>query len=133
MPHLFRVILPVADIERAARFYGKVLGAAGRRVSAGRHYFDCEGTILACYDPMRDGDGYEAKPLPEPIYVAVDELEATYAKAREAGASFSSDVVPEVGSLGQIARRPWGERSFYAADPFGNPLCFVSRDSVFTS
>ena len=34
--------------------------------------------------------------------------------------------------LGEIARRPWGEESFYASDPFGNGLCFVSRDSVFT-
>jgi hypothetical protein len=42
------------------------------------------------------------------------------------------DVVPDVGPLGKIAQRPWGERSFYAADPFGNPLCFVARDSVFT-
>jgi len=132
MAHLFRVIVPVADIERAARFYGSVLGSSGRRVSPGRHYFKCEGTILACYDPKADGDGYDAKPLLEPLYLAVDDLEATYVSATEAGASFSPDVVPDVGPLGKIARRPWGERSFYAADPFGNPLCFVARDSVFT-
>jgi len=41
-------------------------------------------------------------------------------------------VSPGVGPLGEIARRPWGEKSFYAADPFGNGLCFVSSDSVFT-
>lgn len=41
---LFRVILPTTDIEKAARFYGAVLGADGIRVSPGRHYFDCEGT-----------------------------------------------------------------------------------------
>ena len=132
MAHLFRVIVPVADIERAARFYASVLGNPGQRVSPGRHYFQCEGTILACYDPKADGDGYDAKPLPEPLYLAVDDLEATYASATEAGASFSPDVVPDVGPLGKIARRPWGERSFYSADPFGNPLCFVARASVFT-
>ncbi len=132
MAHLFRVIVPVADIERASRFYATVLGNSGQRVSPGRHYFMCEGTILACYDPKADGDGYDAQPLPEPIYLAVDDLEVTYARAAESGASFSPDVVPEVGPLGKIARRPWGERSFYAGDPFGNPLCFVARDSVFT-
>jgi catechol 2,3-dioxygenase-like lactoylglutathione lyase family enzyme len=132
MPHLFRVIVPVGDIERATLFYGGLLGAVGLRVSPGRHYFECEGTILACYDPRADGDGRGALPLPEPIYIAVDDLESTYASAETAGASFSSVVGPEVGALGRIARRPWGERSFYAADPFGNPLCFVSRDSVFT-
>lgn len=132
MPHLFRVIVPVGDIERASVFYGRVLGVEGQRVSPGRHYFDCEGTILACYDPRADGDGYDPRPLPEPVYLAVDDLEKTYASAVAAGASLSAEVVPDVGPLGRIAVRPWGERSFYAADPFGNPLCFVGRDTVFT-
>ena len=104
----------------------------GQRVSPGRHYFDCEGAILACYDPKADGDGYESKPIPEPVYIAVDDLQATFRNAKEAGAIFSQEVVPDVGPLGQIAERPWGEHSFYASDPFGNPLCFVSRESVFT-
>ena len=132
MPKLFRVIVPVTHIERATRFYEMVLGARGQRVSPGRHYFNCEGTILACYDPKADGDGYEAKPIPEPIYVSVDDLQATFQRAKDAGAAFSPEVVPEVGPLGEIADRPWGERSFYAIDPFGNPLCFVSRESAFT-
>lgn len=132
MPHLFRVIVPVSDINRAAHFYEAVLDVTGQRVSPGRHYFDCEGTILACYDPDADGDGRPAVPLPEPIYIAVDDLASTYRRAAAAGASLSSAVVPDVGPLGEIARRPWGEVSFYAADPFGNPLCFVSRESVFT-
>jgi catechol 2,3-dioxygenase-like lactoylglutathione lyase family enzyme len=132
MAHLFRVIVPVADIEKAARFYAQVLGSAGQRVSPGRHYFRCEGTILACYDPKADGDEADARPLREPLYLAVDDLEETYANASAAGASFSADVVQDVGPLGAIAQRPWGERSFYAGDPFGNPLCFVARDSVFT-
>ena len=132
MPKRFRVIISVADIDRATRFYEEVLGASGLRVSPGRHYFDCEGTILACYDPKSDGDGYDAKPIPEPVYISVDDLEATFRRAKNAGAAFSPEVVPEVGRLGEIADRPWGERSFYATDPFGNPLCFVSRESVFT-
>jgi catechol 2,3-dioxygenase-like lactoylglutathione lyase family enzyme len=132
MPKLFRVVLPVTDVNRAAAFYEAVLGLAGKRVSPGRHYLDCEGTILACYDPKADGDEQAATPLPEPVYLAVDDLEATFRRARQAGAEFSAAVVPDVGPLGEIFDRPWGERSFYAADPFGNPLCFVSRDSVFT-
>ena len=134
MPKLFRVIVPVTDIEQAAAFYDRVLGTEGQRVSPGRHYFDCEGTILACYDAVADGDVEEAgafTPLPEPLYFAVDDLEATFRQARAAGASLSPNDIPGVGPPGQIARRPWGERSFYAADPFGNPLCFVSRETVF--
>lgn len=131
MPQLFRVILPVTDIERAAAFYAAVLGMPGQRVSPGRHYFDCEGTILACYDPRADGDGYVAMPNPEPIYVAVSALRAAYDACRAAGARFAEGAPPDVGPLGEIATRPWGEESFYAADPFGNPICFVSRGTVF--
>jgi hypothetical protein len=47
MPHLFREIVPVGDIERAPLFYSALLGAARSRVSPGRHYFEYEGTILA--------------------------------------------------------------------------------------
>jgi hypothetical protein len=77
--HLFRVILPVSDIDRAERF-----------------------------------------------------LRAAFEACATAGATFSPAAPPGVGPLGAIARRPWGEESFYASDPFGNPLCFVSSASVFT-
>jgi hypothetical protein len=33
--------------------------------------------------------------------------------------------------MGRIERRPWGERSFYVHDPFGNPLCFVDSSTIF--
>lgn len=128
---LFRVILPVSDIERAARFYGAVLGTAGRRVSGGRHYFDCGGVILACFDPRADGDGYDAAANPEWLYFSVDSLEAAYAACREAGVTFSTEKIH--GEPGGVpAVRPWGERSFYAHDPFGNRICFVERGTEYT-
>lgn len=127
---LFRVILPVSDIERAARFYETALGMKGVRVSNGRHYFDCDGTILACFDPNADGDAYPAKPLPEWLYFAVDDVEATFAACKKAGAVFEAGDV-HGDPAGGIARRPWGERSFYVQDPFGNKLCFVDRATVF--
>lgn len=132
MVKVFRILLPVSDIERAAAFYEAVLSQPGQRISPGRHYFDCEGVILACFDPVADGDEYEAMPLTEPIYIAVDDLEALFDRAQLAGAQFSDQEVPDVGVLGQIVKRPWGELSFYASDPFGNPLCFVSKESAFT-
>ncbi|HEX9732578.1 MAG TPA: VOC family protein [Thermoanaerobaculia bacterium] len=130
-PKLFRVILPVSDVEDAARFYAAVLGEPGTRVSPGRHYFDCDGVILACFDPRADGDGYQPRPNPEWLYFAVDDLEATYAACRDAGAELSrEDVHGE--PAGEIVTRPWGERSFYALDPFGNRICFVDRTTAFT-
>ena len=128
---LFRVILPVGDIDRAARFYEAVLGAKGMRVSEGRHYFDCGGVILACFDPRADGDAYEPKPNPEWLYFSVADIEAAYEACQKAGATLApGDVHGD--PAGQIAKRPWGERSFYLEDPFGNKLCFVDAETVFT-
>src|SRR5215210_624199 len=119
MPKLYRVILPVSDIDRAATFYGRLLDAPGRRVSPGRHYFDCGGTILACYDPVADGDPLGGGWRPHPnqyLYFAAADLEATFNSARDAGCREIDE---------KIETMPWGERLFYAKDPFGNPICFV--------
>jgi len=123
VPRLFRVILPVPDIERAAAFYARVLGTPGERVWESRHYFDCGGTLLALLDPRRDGFGRDAAPSPELVYFAVDDLEEVLARVTAAGGRCRDDG---------IAGRAWGERSFYAEDPFGNPLCFVDAATVFT-
>ena len=47
MTRLFRVTLPVTDIESATKFYALVLGTPGELVFPGRHYLDCGGTVLA--------------------------------------------------------------------------------------
>lgn len=123
MPNLYRVILPVTDIAEAERFYSRLFAMPGERVSPGRHYFKCGGTILACYDPQADGDPEEARPNFGHLYFAVADLEAMHARAKEAGCSQLDD---------KIETWPWGERSFYAVDPFGNPLCFVDEKTLFT-
>jgi catechol 2,3-dioxygenase-like lactoylglutathione lyase family enzyme len=132
MPKLYRILVPVSDIERAQSFYAAVLGSVGQRVSPGRHYFDCEGTILACFDPAADSEGRSATPNPEDIYIAVDDIEETFENCRRAGAQAVTADSPATGPLGRIHARPWGEVSFYVKDPFGNPLCFVDRATVFT-
>ena len=123
-PRLFRVIVPVGDIEVAARFYSTVLGDPGRRVSPGRHYFGCGGTILACFDPRADGDPWDARPNPDHLYFAVSDLEDSLARVQ----AEPSSVVHRA-----IETQPWGERSFYCSDPFGNRLCFVDDKTLFTA
>ncbi len=128
---LFRVIVPVSDLDQAAKFYGAVLRSPGLRVSPGRHYFECGGVILACFSPRQDGDNHDPRPNQDNLYFAVDNLEAAYESCQKAGALFAPGEVH--GDLaGTIAKRPWGERSFYIHDPFGNPICFVDQSSVFT-
>lgn len=128
---LFRVILPVSDVDAAAAFYAQVLGTPGFRVSRGRHYFDCGGTILACFCPRADGDDFDLPPNPDHLYFSVDDLEATHEAATRAGAALAAGDV-HGDPAGAIARRPWGERSFYASDPFGNKICFVDSRTLFT-
>lgn len=122
MPRLFRVIIPVSDISEAATFYEAILGLTGKRVSPGRHYLDCEGTILALFDSMSDGDGTVTPPNPEYFYIGVDDLEGALARTEQAGATIDS----------AIEMQDWGERSFYFSDPFGNKGCFVDRPTMFT-
>jgi catechol 2,3-dioxygenase-like lactoylglutathione lyase family enzyme len=130
-PRLYRVILPVDDIERVATFYAELLRLPGVRVSPGRHYFDCSGVILALYDPKADGDTAIPRPNPEHVYFAVANLEAVYERAEHLG-GLSTETGDGNLPMGKIAQRPWGERSFYMHDPSGNPLCFVDETSVFT-
>src|SRR5262249_37632643 len=107
MIRLFRVILPVSDITRAKQLYAVLLEAAGVKVSEGRHYFGCGGTIVACFDPRADGDPWDATPNPDHVYFAVDDLALALQRAHSAGARI----------LRPIETQPWGERSFYCADP----------------
>jgi predicted enzyme related to lactoylglutathione lyase len=118
---LFRVILPVGDIGKAAAFYEALLALPGKRVSPGRHYFDCEGTILACFDPRADGDKWDAAPNPDHVYFATDALEDVLERAQALGCATTG-----------MEKKPWGERLFYARDPFGNRICFVDRATMFT-
>jgi predicted enzyme related to lactoylglutathione lyase len=120
---LFRVILPVSSIEDAAAYYSSVLDQPGIRVSPGRHYFGCGSAILACFDPRADGDDWDSRPNPDHVYFAVDDLDECY--QRVSGRPSGSILRP-------IETQPWGERSFYCIDPFGNKLCFVDEPTVFT-
>lgn len=130
-PKLFRVILPVSNLEQAAKFYATVLDTPGLRVSPGRHYFDCGGVILACFSPRQDGDDFDLRPNPDHLYFAVEDIEATYEACKKTGAKFAAGEV-HGDPAGQIAKRPWGEHSFYIHDPFGNPICFVDQQTIFT-
>ncbi len=127
---LYRVIIPVADLEPAQRFYATLLDQPGFRVSPGRHYFACGDVTLALYSPAADGDDRRPHPNFDHVYFAVEDLDTVYRRAQDLG-GLSEEVGDGELPMGQIARRPWGERSFYMRDPFGNPLCFVDTATIF--
>ncbi|MEO8458302.1 MAG: VOC family protein [Chloroflexota bacterium] len=126
-PRIFRVIVPVDDLEASQKFYAHVLDMSGERVSPNRHYFTCGAVILACVQV----EAHRFRPNIESFYFAVVNLEAVHKRMLEAmslglgGEFLESD-------LGMIHTRPWGERSFYVRDPAGNPICFVDSNTKFT-
>ena len=131
-PPLYRIILQVDNLDKAEEFYGKLLGDRGRRIPrASRHYIDCGPVILALVDVNGEGiPGLEPKPLPDYIYFAVSDVAAVYQRAQELQCLSTEDVHGE--SAGDLVKRPWGERSFYVHDPWGNGLCFVDENTLFT-
>jgi len=117
---LYRIILPVSGLDTTRAFYERVLALTGEQVSVGRYYIDCGGTILALFDAKVE-DGRDVPPNPEHVYFAVSDLDDVFRRVKETGAQ-SDDA---------IATQPWGERSFYAKDPSGNPVCFVDEQTIF--
>jgi len=125
MLRLFRVTLEVGDLEGARNYYGALLGERPHPVGGGRAYLDCGGVILTL---LSTGDA--PKPGPQDVYFEVDDLEACHRRAAELDCLTQVEVHGEAG--GAIVTRPWGERSFYAEDPWGNGLCFVQTGTIFT-
>ena len=128
---LYRVIMPVGDLEPAVQFYSALLGQPGARISGGRHYFTCGDVTLAVYSTLGDGDRGQPRPNFGHVYFAVENLEEIYQRAQQLG-GLSTETGDGRLPMGEIATRPWGERSFYLNDPFGNPLCFVDSTTLFT-
>lgn len=119
-PKLYRIALPVSDIEAAAKFYSQVLDNPGKRISPDRHYFDLGGFMLACYMPAAgakwtfDQNQY--------VYFAVPDLDVIRARIEKAGGR----------TLTEIAKMPWGETMFFAVDPSGCRLGFAKNDKLFS-
>jgi catechol-2,3-dioxygenase len=128
-PPLYRIILQVSDLDRAEEFYGQLLGDRGRRIPrASRHYIDCGPVILALVDVTAGGE--TPQPLPDNIYFAVANLNQVHTRAKALNCLSDEDVHGD--SAADIVVRPWGERSFYVLDPWGNKLCFVDETTLFT-
>jgi catechol 2,3-dioxygenase-like lactoylglutathione lyase family enzyme len=131
-PRIFRTLLASTDLGRSRTFYERLLGVRGRLVAPGRLYFDCGSVILGLLDYSSEEAGPRHVPA-EALYFATRELGRLYERARRLGC-LSTELLhgdPE-NPAGAIVARPWGERSFYAQDPDGNPLCFVDARTLFT-
>jgi len=127
VPQLFRINVEVGDLDRAERFYATLLGLSGRRQAGARVYFQAGAVTLQVVD-VASGGG-TPHPAAKALYFTVRDLEAAFARAGELGCLSRESVHDAPG--GGIVVRPWGERSFYAEDPWKNPLCFVEEGTVY--
>jgi catechol 2,3-dioxygenase-like lactoylglutathione lyase family enzyme len=127
-PKLFRVTLEVADLESATQLYADLFGQDGQRHPGARHYFDCGGVIVAVLDVSRGG--MPPTPGPKSLFFAVDDIDSVHTRAARLGVLAPYDVHGE--PAGAVITRPWGERSFYVVDPWGNDVCFCENETLYT-
>lgn len=120
---LFRINVEVDALDRAAAFYAELLEQEGRIQMGSRCYFRAGQVTL------------QVVQVPEPqlaakaLYFATDDIEGVHARAASLGC-LSGEMVHGT-PAGDVVVRPWGERSFYAQDPAGNPLCFVDKGTIY--
>jgi predicted enzyme related to lactoylglutathione lyase len=127
VPQFFRLNVEVGNLEEAINFYSTLLGVQGRKQPGARSYFECGPVTLSVIDVSSVGSPHTAA---KALYFTVRDLDAAFARANELGCLSQESVHDAPG--GGIVVRPWGERSFYAVDPWGNPLCFVEEGTVYT-
>src|SRR5205085_9851960 len=127
-PRRFRSTLEVGARASGPKFYRRLRGIAGERHRGARHYFDCGGVILALVDVSQGG--LAPTPGPKSVFLAVDDVEDVHARAEQLGVLAPYQVHGE--PAGEVVERPWGERSFYVVDPWGNDLCFCQDGTLYT-
>jgi catechol 2,3-dioxygenase-like lactoylglutathione lyase family enzyme len=127
IPQLFRLNVEVGDLNAAISFYTNLLGVQGRKQPGLRCYFDCGPVTLQVLDVSSNSQPH---PAAKSLYFTVENLETAFERAKALRCLSREDVHGAPG--GDIVVRPWGERSFYAEDPWGHPLCFVEEGTVYT-
>lgn len=123
LPQLFRLNLEVGDLETARQFYGTLLGAVPRGQAGNRFYIDAGPVALQVVGVSSPHTAAKA------LYFNTADLEAVHARASVLGGLSHERVHGLEG--GENSVKPWGERSFYANDPWGNPLCFVETGTEY--
>jgi predicted enzyme related to lactoylglutathione lyase len=127
VPQFFRLNVEVGNLDQAITFYSILLGVQGRKQPGARSYFECGPVTLSVIDVSSSGTPHTAA---KALYFTVKNLESAFERAKDLGCLSQESVHDAPG--GGIVVRPWGERSFYAEDPWGNPLCFVEEGTVYT-
>lgn len=123
IPQMFRLNVEVGDVAQAAQFYGALFDQDARPQAGSRVYVAAGPVTLQVVQNPTPHVAAKA------LYFTVSDLDAVHTRASSLGCLSKQMVHGVVG--GDINVRSWGERSFYADDPWGNPLCFVEAGTVY--
>lgn len=123
IPQMFRLNVEVGDLAAAAKLYTDLFAQPARPQPGNRVYLNCGPVALQVVGAP------SPQPVPKALYFTVNDLDAIHARAKALKID-SNDKVHGVRG-GDINVRPWGERSFYADDPWGNTFCFVEAGTVY--
>ena len=126
VPQFFRLSVEVGDLGAAVAFYNQLLALEGRKQPGARCYYGAGPVTLSVLDVSSQGKPH---PAAKALYFTVKDLDAIHLRARTLGCLSTENVHGQSG--GAISVRPWGERSFYAEDPWQNPLCFVEEGTIY--
>lgn len=126
VPQFFRLNIEVGDLAAATAFYSNLLGVQGRVQAGRRVYFESGAVTLQVVDVSSVRAPH---PSAKAFYFTVKNLEAALERAQVLRCLSPEDV--HDAPSGGIVVRPWGERSFYVVDPWGNALCFVEEGTVY--
>ena len=126
VPQFFRLNVEVGNLDAAEKFYATLLDVQGRRQAGARVYFECGPVTLQVLDVS---SARTPHPAAKALYFTLRELEPAFGRAKALGCLSRESVHDAPG--GGIVVRPWGERSFYAEDPWKNPLCFVEEGTIY--
>ncbi|HEX2231920.1 MAG TPA: VOC family protein [Thermoleophilaceae bacterium] len=110
------ITVPTQDFERAAEFYGDVLGLERSKQWGNRPAQEFETGSLTIAVMQSDAFGIEFKPHTHPIALHVDDVEAARAELESKGVSFVADTMDS--GVCHMA---------YFRDPDGNALMLHHR------
>ena len=123
VPQFFRMNIEVGDLAAAQAFYETLFGTQGRGQAGHRFYINPAPVAFQVVQ-------LEAPhPAAKALYFTTADLDGVHARAAQLKC-LSNEMVHGLRG-GDISVKPWGERSFYAQDPWGNPLCFVEAGTVY--
>jgi predicted enzyme related to lactoylglutathione lyase len=86
------VSVPTQDLERAADFYGNVLGLERSVYMPERHYAEFETGNVTLSVANFEGMGMEHHRSPNPVALHVEDMESARAALERAGVAFAGDT-----------------------------------------